>query len=703
MDEKEMSMREALNLALDQAMAADDRVFLLGEDIADPGASGPTAGLSTKYGHDRVLDTPISEAAIIGAAVGAAIDGLLPVAEIMIMDFIGIAADQLINNAAKLRFMTAGRTTAPITVRTQVYGGLATGATHSQTLEAWFMHIPGMKVIVPSTPRDGKGLLTSAIFDPDPCLFVETIRLQGQKGLVPTDPGFSIPLGQADVKRPGSDITLISYGRSVLECLAAAKTLQDQGVSAEVIDLRTLVPLDVDTIVASVRRTRHAVVVHDAVQFAGPGAEIVATLQAECFGELAAPIGRVARQVHPNPRGGGAGGADLPVVGARRRGCPAGAEQGGCAWLTSSFAFRGSRWPSRKPSSRSSSSTRASTLRKARPSTSSPPRKWSRKSRLVRPAPCSGRARSGPPTTSAPKSASSLHNERLGRHMDLNETRERIIYQKEGPIAKITLNWPEKANAQDQKLAEEVDAALLDADRDYDIKVLVLKANGKGFCSGHAIGDNATDYPAFVENAMVTGHPWKAQSDLFVKPTLNLWEFSKPTIAQVHGYCVGGGTHMGLTTDIVIASEDAYFSYPPLQGFGMPSGECSIEPWVFMNWRRAAYYLFTAEVIDAKKALEVGLVNEVVKREELDDRVDAIARHIAQAPLTTLMLTKANLKRAWELMGMRVHWQSSNDLVALASISKDVQELIQRVFKDKVLPSEMAKRQAAASTDGAAT
>jgi transketolase C-terminal domain/subunit len=191
MDEKEMTMREARNLALDQALQADDRVFLLGEDIADPGASGPTAGLSTKYGHERVLDTPISEAAILGAAIGAAIDGMRPVAEIMIMDFIGIAADQLINNAAKLRFMTAGRTTAPITVRTQVYGGLATGATHSQSLEAWFMHIPGMKVIVPSTPRDGKGLLTSAIFDEDPCLFVETIRLQGQKGLVPIDPGFS--------------------------------------------------------------------------------------------------------------------------------------------------------------------------------------------------------------------------------------------------------------------------------------------------------------------------------------------------------------------------------------------------------------------------------------------------------------------------------------------------------------------------------
>ena len=229
MEEKEMTMREALNLALDQALQADDRVFLLGEDIADPGASGPTAGLSTKYGHDRVLDTPISEAAIVGAAIGAAIDGLLPVAEIMIMDFIGIAADQLINNAAKLRFMTAGRTTAPITVRTQVYAGLATGATHSQTLEAWFMHIPGMKVIVPSTPRDGKGLLTSAIFDEDPCLFVETIRLQSKKGPVPVDPGFPIPLGQADIKRPGTDVSLISYGRAVHDALAAAATLAGAG------------------------------------------------------------------------------------------------------------------------------------------------------------------------------------------------------------------------------------------------------------------------------------------------------------------------------------------------------------------------------------------------------------------------------------------------------------------------------------------
>jgi pyruvate/2-oxoglutarate/acetoin dehydrogenase E1 component len=301
MEEREMSMREALNLALDQALASDERVLLLGEDIADPGASGPTAGLSTRHGSDRVMDTPISEAAIVGAAIGAALDGMLPVAEIMIMDFIGIAADQIVNNAAKLRFMSAGRTTVPLTVRTQVYGGLGTGATHSQSLEAWFMHIPGLKVIVPSTPRDGKGLLTSAIFDPDPCIFVETIRLQGQRGMVPVDPGFSIPLGEADIKRQGDDVTLISYGRGIVECLAAAGKLEESGINAEVLDLRTLVPLDVPTMVESVRRTRRAVVVHDAVRFAGPGAEICAVLQEELFAELAAPIARVGARFVPNP------------------------------------------------------------------------------------------------------------------------------------------------------------------------------------------------------------------------------------------------------------------------------------------------------------------------------------------------------------------------------------------------------------------
>jgi enoyl-CoA hydratase len=283
--------------------------------------------------------------------------------------------------------------------------------------------------------------------------------------------------------------------------------------------------------------------------------------------------------------------------------------------------------------------------------------------------------------------------------MDLNETRERIIYEKEGPIARVILNWPEKANAQDQKLAEEVDAALLDADRDWDIKVIILKANGKGFCSGHVVGNMQEAYPSFFDESQVRGAPWKAQSDLFVKPVLNLWELSKPTISEVHGYCVGGGTHYGLTTDIVVAGEDAYFSYPPLQGFGMPSGECSIEPWVFMNWRRAAYYLYTAEVVDARKALEYGLVNEVVPNAELTDRVEAIARLVAQAPITTLMATKANIKRAWELMGMRVHWQTSNDLVTLASMSKDVQALIGQVLQGNIKPAEMARRQAAAAEE----
>jgi pyruvate dehydrogenase E1 component beta subunit len=300
-DDNVMTMREALNLALDQALGADERVVLLGEDIADPGAAGPTRGLSSKYGADRVLDTPISEAAIVGAAIGLALEGFRPVAEIMIMDFIGIAMDQIVNHAAKLRFMSAGRTPAPITVRTQVYGGLGTGATHSQSLEAWFMHVPGLKVVIPASPRDAKGLLTSAIFDDDPCVVVETIRLQGLRGPVPEDPDFAIPLGQAEIKRPGSDVTLIGYGRGLVESLKAASQLEASGVEAEVLDLRTLVPLDVPTMLESVGRTRRAVVVHDAVTFAGPGAEIAAILQEHLFGELMAPVARVGARFVPNP------------------------------------------------------------------------------------------------------------------------------------------------------------------------------------------------------------------------------------------------------------------------------------------------------------------------------------------------------------------------------------------------------------------
>ena len=275
---------------------------------------------------------------------------------------------------------------------------------------------------------------------------------------------------------------------------------------------------------------------------------------------------------------------------------------------------------------------------------------------------------------------------------------ETIVYEKDGPIARIVMNTPEKANIQTAQQVWDFEEVLPRAAADEEVKVLIIKGTGKGFCAGHAIVEREEMPKVYPTTGPTFERTWKVHNyDLFLWPPLHLFEFPKATISQVHGYCVGGGTHYGLTTDIVIASDDAYFQYPPLQGFGMPSGECSIEPWVFMNWRRAAYYLYLAEVIDAQKALAVGLVNEVVPRDELDARVEAIARHIAQAPLTTLMATKANLKRAWELMGMRVHWQSSNDLVALASLSADVQALVQQVLKGQIKPAEMARRQARAA------
>jgi len=299
----EMTVRDALNRALDEALSADDRVLVLGEDVADPagGVSGVTAGLSTRHGTERVLDTPISEAAIVGAAIGAALEGMLPVAEIMIMDFIGIALDQIANHAAKLRFMSGGRTPCPVTIRTAVFGGLGSGATHSQSLEAWFMHIPGLKVIVPSTPADAKGLLTTAIFDPDPCVFIETVITYGARGPVPTDPGFAVPFGQADVKRAGRDVTVVTYGRGVFDALAAAEQLTEDGIDVEVVDLRTLVPLDVAGVLESVARTKRAVVAHYATRFAGPGAELAATIGEELFGVLEAPVARVGARFTPIP------------------------------------------------------------------------------------------------------------------------------------------------------------------------------------------------------------------------------------------------------------------------------------------------------------------------------------------------------------------------------------------------------------------
>jgi len=313
----EMTVRDALNRALDEALAADPRVIVLGEDVADPagGVSGVTAGLSTRHGHDRVLDTPISEAAIVGAAIGAAVDGMLPVAEIMIMDFIGIALDQIANHAAKLRFMSGGRTPCPVTIRTAVFGGLGSGATHSQSLEAWFMHIPGLKVIVPSTPADAKGLLTTAIFDPDPCVFVETVITYGARGPVPTEPGFAIPFGEADVKRAGNDVTVVTYGRGVFDALTAAEQVAAEGIDVEVVDLRTLVPLDMPRVLESVAKTKRAVVAHYATRFAGPGAELAATIGEELFGVLDAPVERVGARFTPIPAASSLEAAVFPSAG----------------------------------------------------------------------------------------------------------------------------------------------------------------------------------------------------------------------------------------------------------------------------------------------------------------------------------------------------------------------------------------------------
>ncbi len=294
------SIREALNLALAEALALDPTVFLIGEDLADPGGgiSQVTKGLSTAFGTDRVRDTPISEVAIVGTAIGAAMAGLRPVAEVMIMDFISITLDQLVNHAAKARFMSGGTVGVPLTVRTAVFGGIGSGATHSQTLEAWLAHVPGLKVVVPSTPADAKGLLSTCIFDDDPCVFIENVALYGTTGPVP-DGDHKVPLGEADVKRSGLDVTVVTYGRTVRDALAAAEELAGEGIDVEVVDLRTLVPFDAATVLASAVRTRRVVVAHHATRFGGFGAEVAGVINEELFGELDAPVARVGARFAP--------------------------------------------------------------------------------------------------------------------------------------------------------------------------------------------------------------------------------------------------------------------------------------------------------------------------------------------------------------------------------------------------------------------
>ena len=298
---RELTMAEALNEALQSEMQRDERVFVMGEDVGlIGGIFGVTRGLRERFGEDRVRDTPISEATFVGAGVGAAIAGLRPVVEIQIFDFVALTMDQLVNQAAKFRYMLGGRPTVPLVIRGPQGGGIRLAAQHSQSLEAWFVHVPGLVVVAPATPYDAKGLLVSAIRDDNPVIFLEHKALYATKGAVPEAP-YAIPLGKADVKRAGTDVTLVATQAMVSRALAAAGDLEKDGVSVEVIDPRTLVPLDEATILASVARTGRLVIAHEAVKRGGWGAELAALVAEHALDVLDAPIVRVAARNVPMP------------------------------------------------------------------------------------------------------------------------------------------------------------------------------------------------------------------------------------------------------------------------------------------------------------------------------------------------------------------------------------------------------------------
>ncbi len=297
----ELSYREAVRDVLATAMRKDDDVFIMGEDIAEMGGSmGVTQGLVAEFGPERVRNTPISEMAIVGAGIGAAMQGMRPVVEIMYEDFLTLSLEQIVNQAAKHRYMSGGQVKVPLTVRTQGGAGWSPGAQHAQQLEAWLCHIPGLKVVYASTPADVQGLLWSSIYDDNPVIFFEHRILYPIKGQVP-DEIEPVPLGKARVHREGEDVTVIATGRLVHEALAAAKDAEEQGVSVEVVDPRTLQPLDEDALVNSVKKTNRAVVAHEAVTRMGFGAEVAAVLQYQAFDWLDAPIERVGATFTPIP------------------------------------------------------------------------------------------------------------------------------------------------------------------------------------------------------------------------------------------------------------------------------------------------------------------------------------------------------------------------------------------------------------------
>ncbi|HEY81935.1 MAG TPA: alpha-ketoacid dehydrogenase subunit beta [Dehalococcoidia bacterium] len=298
---RELTYREAIREALREEMKRDPKVFLMGEEIAEYGGSYKvTLGLVDEFGHERVRNTPLAEASIAGAALGAALVGMRPVAEIMYIDFSFIAADQIINQIAKLRYMTGGMVKVPVVIRTQGGGGVAAGPHHSQSLEAIYAHIPGLFVVMPSNAYDAKGLLKSSIREDNPVMFIEHKKLYGEACEVPEEE-YLIPLGKGEIKRPGKDITVVAYSRCVLRALNAAQDLAKEGIELEVVDPRTLKPLDEDIILSSVQKTGKAMVVYEACRTGGFGAEIAAIISEKAFDYLDAPIKRVAALDSPVP------------------------------------------------------------------------------------------------------------------------------------------------------------------------------------------------------------------------------------------------------------------------------------------------------------------------------------------------------------------------------------------------------------------
>lgn len=298
----EITYAQAINDAISEEMRKDDSVFMMGEDIGlYCGAFGVSRGMVQEFGEERIIDTPIAEQAYVGAAVGAAMTGLRPIVELMFSDFMCVCFDELVNEAAKLRFMFGGKVKVPLVMRAAAGAGTGAAAQHSQSLEACLAHFPGLKVVIPSTPYDAKGLLKSAIHDDNPVMFLEQKKLYRTKGEVPEE-DYSIPLGVADIKREGQDCTIVTYGRMVQVCLEAAEALEKEGIQVEIVDIRSLLPLDTDTIIQSVKKTKHVLIVHEAVQFGGFGGEICGQIaDSEAFYYLDAPIKRLGGKSTPIP------------------------------------------------------------------------------------------------------------------------------------------------------------------------------------------------------------------------------------------------------------------------------------------------------------------------------------------------------------------------------------------------------------------